>query len=132
MPRIVNKMFSWSIWNQGCAWLPTFWVAMKNLRKKNVKITIWVIKLLSIESDSDCNQIRAIFIESMCNITLVQYKVSWQMAINMYLCNNYSRLSNSCRPTIIYNFNFFPSLRSYYIGYSYLVLKIGTWLQRFS
>ena len=57
--------------------------------KKPVKITIWVIKLLSIESDSDCNQICAIFIKSMCNITLVQYKVSWQMAINMYLCNNY-------------------------------------------
>ena len=57
--------------------------------KKTVKITIWVIKLLSIESDSDCNQICAIFIKSMCNITLVQYKVSWQMAINMYLCNNY-------------------------------------------
>ena len=57
--------------------------------EKIVKIAVWVIEILSIESDSDCNQICAIFIESMCNRTLVQYKVSWQMAINMYLCNNY-------------------------------------------
>ena len=41
----------------------------------------------------------------------------------------YSRLSNSCRPTFIYNFNFFPRLRSYEIGYGYLVLKIGVFLR---
>ena len=68
--------------------------------KKTVKITIWVIKLLSIESDSDCNQICAIFIKSMCNITLVQYKVSWQMAINMYLCNNYYCISSYFEPQL--------------------------------
>ena len=68
---------------------PHFLSGNEELGKNIVKITVWVIKLLSMESDSDCNQICAIFIESMCNITLVQYKVSWQMAINMYLCNNY-------------------------------------------
>ena len=52
-------------------------------------------------------------LEKAIVVLFKQHKKSvWPQLWSFYK-QAYSRLSNSCRPTFIYNFNFFPKLRSY-------------------